>query len=309
MVQEVSGHRNCYLVAREGRNVRGVLPLTHVRSLLFGNRLVSQAFANYGGPLGGPDAVDALYHASVELARQRRCRSIEFRNIDTLPFDLDVRTDKVSMRLALMEDPDALWNSFSKDSGVRKMVRKAEKNGISVVDGGAELLNEFYSLYVIRMRQLGTPCYSMRVMRGFLDFFPDNTRGFLARLGGKTIAGKLMLRFKGQVEAFYSSSLLEYNTMGTNHLLHWTAMQHYCRVGVTSFDFGRSTIGGGPYEFKRKWGAEEIPLHWQYWSDAGHKVEKLSPDNPKYQKRIELWRKMPLWLTRLAGPVISRGLP
>jgi FemAB-related protein (PEP-CTERM system-associated) len=213
------------------------------------------------------------------------------------------------VRLALKEDSDALWNGFSKDSGVRKMVRKGQKNGISVIQGGIELLKEFYSLYVIRMRQLGTPCYSMRVMRGFLDFFPEQTTLFLARLERKTIAGKLMLRFKGQVEAFYSSSLLEYNNLGTNHLLHWTAMQHYCRQGVTSFDFGRSTVDSGSYEFKRKWGAEEIPLHWQYWSDAGHKVEKLSPDNPKYQKRIELWRKMPLWLTRLVGPVISRGLP
>ena len=309
MVREACGHGNCYLVAQEGSDIRGVLPLVHVRSRLFGNRLISQALGNYGGALGSEEAVEVLYRAAVELARQRRCRTIEFRNVEPMPFELHVRTDKVAMRLELLDDPDAMWKSFSKDSGVRKMVRKGRKNGISVVQGGKELLDDFYRLYVIRMRQLGTPCYSMRIMRGFFECFPENAALFLARLGEKTIAGKLMLRYKNQVEAFYSSSLIEYNKLGTNHLMHWTAMEHFCRQGVTSFDFGRSTAGSGSYEFKKKWGCQEIPLHWQYWTDEGQEMASLSPSNPKYQRRIELWRKMPLWLTKLVGPVISRQLP
>ena len=45
-VTRVTGHRPFYLVARDGDEIRGVLPLMQVRSRLFGNRMISQAFSD-----------------------------------------------------------------------------------------------------------------------------------------------------------------------------------------------------------------------------------------------------------------------
>jgi len=35
----------------------------------------------------------------------------------------------------------------------------------------------------------------------------------------------------------------------------------------------------------------------------------MRPDNPRYQRRIRIWQRLPLWLTRLIGPAIVRGIP
>src|SRR5438105_4822756 len=49
VIESVFGHRCHFLAARRGSELVGVLPLTHVRSRLFGNFLVSTAFCVYGG--------------------------------------------------------------------------------------------------------------------------------------------------------------------------------------------------------------------------------------------------------------------
>jgi hypothetical protein len=45
VIERAFGHETHYLIATRGGAVTGVLPLTHVRSLLFGSSLISNAFA------------------------------------------------------------------------------------------------------------------------------------------------------------------------------------------------------------------------------------------------------------------------
>jgi hypothetical protein len=86
MVEQAFGHQGVYLVARAAGRVCGVLPLTHVRSRLFGDRLISQPFSDYGGPVAaGPEAREALYQRAVEIAREWGCGSMDLRNTARLP--------------------------------------------------------------------------------------------------------------------------------------------------------------------------------------------------------------------------------
>jgi len=68
-VAECAGLKTFYLTACDGAKIYGVLPLAQVRSRLFGNRMISQAFSNYGGPLAVSDDVcQELYNFAVNLA-------------------------------------------------------------------------------------------------------------------------------------------------------------------------------------------------------------------------------------------------
>lgn len=308
MIEQTFGHKSCYLVAREGDSICGVLPLTHVRSKLFGNRMISQAFSNYGGPVvESLGASDALYKRAVELATELNCDWMEIRNVDPLPYDLREATNKITMHLQLTPEPNELWHSFKPK--VRNQVRKAEKSGIVVLSGGLELLDDFYRVWTVRMHQLGTPCYSRKLFSAIMKTFPENCRIFLVHLNNTTVGGAFVYCFNGLVQIRWAATLVEYNTLCPNNLLYWSIMKHYCLAGASCFDFGRTTVNSGQHRFKKQWGAIEIPLHYQYWTRPGHKLSLAKPDNPKYKKKVELWKKLPLWMTRLAGPYISRSLP
>ena len=308
MVARMMGHRTYYLVARKGDTVHGVLPLTHVRSMLFGNRMVSQAFSNYGGPLtDGPEALDALYRRAVELSRKNGCESIEFRNVEPLEYKLRLRSDKITMHLSLTEDPDELWRGFK--AKVRNQVRKAEKSGMVAITGGLDLLDDFYRVYTARMRQLGTPCYSRNLIRGILKVLPKASRIFAVRLDDKIVGAGITTRFRDFVEISLAATLTRFNSLCPSNLLYWSILKHYCLDGAATFDFGHCTVNSGPHRFKKQWGADEVKLNYQYWIRPGCELSILSPDSPSYRKRVAMWRRVPLWLTRLLGPVISGSLP
>ena len=308
MIERAFGHKGFYLVAREGSAVCGVFPLTQVRSRLFGNRLISQAFGNYGGPLAkNRAALDALYEHAVELATQHGCESMALKNVEALPYDLHRRTDKITVYLPLAPDSDEVWKRLGHK--IRNRVRKADKSGIIVSSGGAEMLDDFYRVWTIRMRQLGTPCYPRKLFSNILETFSDNCRIFLARLGNRTVGANFVYFFNGLVQVRWGGVLVEYNRLAPTTFLFWSIAKHYCGTGAKYLDFGTSTSGSGQEEFKRRWRGQSIHLHYQYWVPPGRELSMISPDIPRYVKKVQIWKRLPLWVTRIVGPHISRNLP
>ena len=75
-------HPTHFLYAEDAAGIRGVLPLAHVRSRLFGNALVALPFAVYGGVAAvDAEAVAALENAAQDLARKLGVDHLEFRNV------------------------------------------------------------------------------------------------------------------------------------------------------------------------------------------------------------------------------------
>ena len=75
-----SGHEAFYLVSRRRGAISGCLPLTRVRSLLFGDALVSAGFATGGGILAADDeSARRLAEAALMLAERIGCPSVELR--------------------------------------------------------------------------------------------------------------------------------------------------------------------------------------------------------------------------------------
>ena len=301
------GHKTFHMVAYQDGKVCGILPLSLVRSRIFGNRMISQAFSNYGGPLVENEAaLSALYESAIELGKEQECESIEFRNIEPLPYDLHQRTDKVTLCLRLTCDPAELWERLRPQ--MRNRIRKGRKAGLKVVSGGIEMLADFYRIWTLRMHQLGTPCYSRKLFSSVLETFPNDSRIFLVQLNGLTVGGLFVYGFNGMAQSRWGAVLTEYNYISPNYQLIWAAMEYFASSGSQWFDFGRSNVNSGQRIFKKRWGAKQIPLAYQYWTRPGHVLSIVKPDNPKYTARVETWKKMPLWFTRLAGPYISCGL-
>jgi hypothetical protein len=85
-------------------------------------------------------------------------------------------------------------------------------------------------------------------------------------------------------------------------------MRRACERGFKVFDFGRSKVGTGAFDFKRNWGFDPRPLAYQFWLAPGRKIPDLNPLSPKFRFFIALWKKLPLGVATHLGPAIVRGL-
>ncbi len=105
------------------------------------------------------------------------------------------------------------------------------------------------------------------------------------------------------------SSHRQYFPLRPNNLLYWEVIKRACETGYRYFDFGRSTVGSGTYEFKKHWGAAVKPLHWQYVLLDGREMPQLNPSNPRFKFLIEVWKRLPVSIATSLGPRIVRHLP
>jgi FemAB-related protein (PEP-CTERM system-associated) len=298
----------CLEAVEEGRT-RGLLSLCHVSSWLFGRHLVSLPYLNYGGVLADDDRVAGLLiDGAVRLARELRVRYLELRHEFLFKHpDLTGRLcDKVNMRLALPGTAAELWDRLR--GKVRNLVRKGQENGLTVAWGGRELLPEFYNVFARNMRDLGTPVYGRGLFRTALEQFGDRAELCVVRSGNKALAAALLLHGWGVTEVPSASSLRKYNHTNANMLMYWHLLERAVRRRQSAFDFGRCSVDSNTFRFKKQWGAEPTPAEWQYHDLAGA-VGALRTDNPRYQRLIRWWKRLPVFLTRLLGPPIVRGIP
>jgi FemAB-related protein (PEP-CTERM system-associated) len=303
------GHTPYCLEAVRDSQTRGLLPLAFVHSWLFGRFLVSLPYLNTAGLVADDEATGRLLIGeAVKLADQLKVKYLELRHeqIATHPGLTDCVNGKVHMRLPLPSTAGQLWDGF--DPRVRNQVRKAQKHELTTAWGGEELLPEFHDVFSHNMRDLGTPAYGKRLFRAILRHLPGQSELCVVRTENKAIAAALLLHGQGVSEVPSASSLRSFNSTNANMLLYWSLLQRAVERGQSVFDFGRSSADSNTYRFKKQWGAVPHPAEWQYYRRLGH-IADVRPDNPRYQRLIRLWQRLPLWLTRLIGPRIVRGIP
>lgn len=303
------GHEPFALEAiAEGRTC-GFLPLAFVSSVLFGRFLISLPYLNSNGVIAeAADVHTALIRRAVELADELNVRYLELRHERPIHHpELTVTiASKVHMRLALPKTVGKLWKGF--DPKVRNQVRKGDKHGFTTAWGGLELLDGFYAVLSENMRDLGSPVYGESLFREILTTFPDHAEICLLRDGKRPAAAALLLHGRGVTEVPTASSLRDYNPSCVNMLMYCKLQERAVERGQSVFDFGRSTLDGNTFRFKKQWGAEPHPAAWQYHVREGT-VTDMRPDNPRYQRMIRLWQKLPVRLTQYLGPAIVRGIP
>ena len=309
------GHRPYSITAETPTGfARGGLPLALVQSALFGKFLVSLPYLNSGGIWAeNPAIAHALIDRAVGLADELDVKHLELRHevrCEHPAFNYE-RTDKVHMRLVLPSSPDELMASFK--SKLRSQVKKSSENPFETHFGGQELLSDFYNVFARNMRDLGTPVYSKNLFRQILSSFASSSTGSKAelcvvRLNHQPISGALLVHHAHRTEVPSASALRQFNPTNVNMWMYWQLLQRAIERGSTEFDFGRSTLGAGTYKFKEQWGAKPCPAVWQYYVRKGDPAQ-MRPDSSKNQRLVGIWKKLPLWLTRLLGPTIVRGIP
>ena len=309
IVHDGLGHSPVLLEAKHGDDTLGMLPLAFMQSKLFGKFLVGLPYLNVGGVLAtDEDAAVRLIDAVVRLGDELDVKYFELRHEQRHPHPAfnHESTEKVHMRLRLPGSREELWQSIGPK--VRNQIRKAEKENLLVEWGQDELLPDFYAVYSRNMRDLGTPVFSRRLFASILKHLPEAAEICIARHGRQAVAAAILIHGHGMSEVPSASSLRSLNHLNGNMLLYWHLLMRSIEHGQHTFDFGRSSADSNTYRFKAQWGATPHPAVWQYHVRHGS-VGEMRPSHPKNQRRIAVWKRLPVWLTRLVGPSIVRGIP
>src|SRR2546425_547712 len=207
-------HERVYLVAEEAGEIAGVLPLVVIKSRVFGRRVVSMPFLDYGGILAEPDseAERRLADAALGVAREHGAQSIGLRQLHPIGMPATTAGERVTMLLPLSSEEE-VWKALPSER--RNRVRKGEKQGLRAVWGGAELLDDFY----------------------------------------------------------------------------------------------RSFRNAGTFEFKRQWGALPHSLPWIFVDVVAGARPSVDRDASRYQRLIEAWKRLPVPIANVMGPLIRRQVP
>lgn len=306
VIERAFGHRTHYLIAERGDVVTGVLPLTHVKSLLFGSSLISNAFAVHGGPVASDgESLRALEGEAVRLMEASAVPILEFRDFSAGRADWASRSDLyAAFRRAL--DPSIERNLKAIPRKQRAVVRKGIGNELrSEIDDGVDRL---YRVYAESVRNLGTPVFAKPYFVMLREEFATCSDIVTVSYNGRAVASVLNFYFRDEVLPFYGGGLRAARLLAANDFMYWEVMRRACERGYRIFDFGRSKLGTGSYAFKCNWGFQPTPLVYQFRLAQGHPMPDLNPLNPKLAILVEAWKRLPLIVANRLGPWIVRGI-
>lgn len=307
-VEAGTGQRGCGFVARQLGVITGWLPLTEVRSALFGKALVSSGFGVGGGICAQhPDAARALAQAAMDHAAAHGFASIELRG-GPIPAGWQQWDDKhCGFARPLAADDEAELLAIPRKA--RAEVRKGLAGNLQITVGRTPRdLAAHYACYSESVRNLGTPVFPRRLFAAMCDAFGDDADILTVWQGQQPLASVLSLYHDGAVMPFWGGGSFAARGARANELMYYELMLHARRKGAVRFDFGRSKTGSGPYNFKKNWGFAPQPLTYGAWSAPGQPARNIDPTDASYSRKIALWKKLPLPVANLIGPVIARGL-
>jgi FemAB-related protein (PEP-CTERM system-associated) len=310
-------HRPRYLEARRAGRRVGVLPLFETRSPLSGRALVSLPYAVYGGPLASDEgAALALLARLKELVRDGGYRFAELRSL-RLPetpaaadggfAGLPGSANYATFVRPLPTDPEECLALIPRKS--RASTRQArDRHRLEFVEEPARL-DDFHRLFVANKSRLGSPAFSRDWFADLLKLGRRRTRLHFVLQEGRPLVGVLSFLARDAWNPYYSGSSPDADRLAASNFAYWQLMRAASAEGFARFDFGRSRVGTGPYDFKRNMGFEPTPLPYRYVVGEGGAIPQVHPGNARYSLPQRVIRALPLPLAAALGPRLLRLVP
>ena len=277
--------------------------------------LISLPFCDIAGPLfDGEDIEQLLFTEALSLAKEIGVNKAEIRSSKSdIGFKndtshMEVYSHKVRMFLDLPDCSEKLLKSFK--SKLRSQIKKPEKEGIRFEWGNTNKLKDFYKVFSINMKDLGSPVHSRMWFKSILKFYADKARIGLVYLEQQLIGCGIILTINNTVTIPWASTLRKYNHLSPNMMLYWNFLAFASDNGYSRFDFGRSSPGESTYRFKTQWGAQPEALHWHNISlnKTTKSVVNIVPNGNHTNRKVaaNLWSKLPLCVANTLGARIRK---
>jgi CelD/BcsL family acetyltransferase involved in cellulose biosynthesis len=167
----------------------------------------------------------------------------------------------------------------------------------------------FERLHSMTLRRLGTPSFPPQLFATLLHEFGDMIDVCEVWHQNEVVGASMCFLFREQMHIYYAATDSRYNALAPNYRMYFDHLQWAGALGFQIFDFGRSKLNTGTFDFKRHWKTEMRELPYEVLLVRRKDLPNFSPVNPKFDLAIRIWRKLPLPLTRLLGPRLVRLFP
>jgi FemAB-related protein (PEP-CTERM system-associated) len=307
-VQKTFGYEPRYVFAERDGQICGVLPLFSISNWVIGRVLNSVPFGVYGGVCAADEeSRRALLDHAAESARSAGVDFLELRERKSEPLEGFVQNPLyVTFTTELFENHEANMKKLPRDT--RYMVRKAERAGLRA-QHGMDQLGEFFDLFAANLQRHGTPAFPRRWLENLHAEFGDKMDLLVIRKDDVPVAGVISFLFRDTILPYYAGAGPEAPRLAANNALYWELMKWAVDAGLRKFDFGRSKLGTGSYDFKAQWNMTVEPLDYQILLVRRKTAPNFSPKNPKFERATRVWSRLPLWLTKQIGPRVVRWFP
>ncbi|MBX9794423.1 MAG: FemAB family PEP-CTERM system-associated protein, partial [Burkholderiaceae bacterium] len=166
-----------------------------------------------------------------------------------------------------------------------------------------------FALYADNVHRHGTPALPKRYFQALRDQFGSDCDVLtVSAPDGRPLSSVMSFYFRDEVLPYYAGDDESARDLAANDFKYWELMRLSCARGLKVFDYGRSKQGTGSFSFKKNWGFEPAPLHYEYRLYKRDAVPQNNPANAKFKLMIEAWRRMPIGLANWLGPFVVRNL-
>ena len=317
-VEGTYGFAPFYRMYRTGGDIRAIFPGFFHPSHLYGRKIVSQPFSEYGGLLLAADASSAERAAILdefEAAARRALAVTGFAHLEMRsPLSL---TDAEMRRFAgaplfkraerPLADPEAMWKAL--DPKDRNIIQKARGYGLAFTEEAREtpLRRDFYPLYLATMKRLGSPphplAHFLRLRRGL----GRAMKVFLVRFRGRPVAALVAWAVGSTVHVTDMCSDQAAFFLKPNDFAVWEFLRWAREEGCATFDFGPVRYRGQEI-FKKKWRMELTDYTYAYLTDRPDRVRNTFTGGGGLMAAAPgIWKAvLPVGLTRLVGKYLRR---
>jgi FemAB-related protein (PEP-CTERM system-associated) len=309
VMADTYGYETSYLCAAENGRVAGVLPLFAVPSRLTGKRAMTMP----GGLCADSEAIaSALLAHGRELARAQGLDKLVVQDSRQAWSSGQNSSEHVYWLVELQQTEEAQWSWL--DGNIRRQVRKARDNGLSVeIDRSGALLDPFYDMFSRFTHQAGTPVFGRSFLENIVRTFPDGFNIALVRHEERPIAGYLQLEMNQTVYGMWGAALPDTLRLRPAYLALWEIMRDAVENGFEFLDMGRSPADSNASRFKCQWGGTAAPIFQIVFNDGNQTEPANVTDQVQSDQRFQLfmqwWPRLPLSVTRFIGPRLRRHIP
>ncbi len=308
VIERAYGHPAFYLYTTRGEALTGVLPLFASGRKPFTTALVSVPVGVAGGVIASDEeSARILREGARAVAEREKIPYVEYKSEKRVFDDLKTKDDLYfGFEQELFGDREKQLALIPRKT--RAVLRDAEKARLVGSYNRADL-EPFLDLYALSLRNLGTPMFPRELFVACLEEFPKHCDFVSVREAGRVIGVVMNFYFRDRMLPYFSGTLPDARDVGVNHFQYWFMLETGRDRGFRWFDFGRSKKDTGPFRFKELFGMTPVPLEYQYDLVLTDELPNVNPTNPKYARMIEAWKKLPVEVTRLIGPALSRRIP